>query len=321
MLTSKSPRKIMRTAYYLGRESLPPYASKFSRHDFTLPQLLACLSLKELLQRSYREAEAVLKDAQNWLHDIGLTRAPDHNTLQRAAAFLLNKCQMDRLLDTVAGWAQQARLLKLSQKPLALDSTSYESHHVSRHYEHRCQETRKQMRQQELQQRGKYRTRSDTVRGLPKLALAVSTASHLVLSYWTGTGAGSDHPHFRPLLSDARGRVPHKRLKSVQDAGYDSEENHRWAREELGVQTVTPPTHGRPRKDGEAPGGYWRGRMKAKLATRESRRRCGYHWRGQSETVHSMMKRNLGSELAGKSAWSRRRDMALKTFTHDVMLL
>ena len=34
-----------------------------------------------------------------------------------------------------------------------------------------------------------------------------------------------------------------------------------------------------------------------------------------------MMKRNLSSELGGKTAWSRKRDMALKTITHDLMLL
>lgn len=37
--------------------------------------------------------------------------------------------------------------------------------------------------------------------------------------------------------------------------------------------------------------------------------------------MNSMMKRNLGSALAGKTAWSRKRDMLLKTITHDLMVL
>jgi hypothetical protein len=61
--------------------------------------------------------------------------------------------------------------------------------------------------------------------------------------------------------------------------------------------------------------------MKRMLATRESRRRCGYNRRYQAETVNSMMKRNLGSALAGKTAASRQRDMLLKVLTHDVMIL
>jgi len=321
MITCKSPRKVMRMAYHLAREALPDYFSKFSRKDYTQPQLLACLVLKEHLKSSYRGAEAILNDAENWLRDIGLKQAPDHNTLQRAAGRLLQKLQVDRLLNVVARWAGLARILKLSTRPLAIDSTSYESHHVSRHYEQRCHETRRRMRKQERRRYGRYRTRRETVCQLPKLGIGVGTGCHLVLSYWTGTGAGSDHPHFRPVLKQARRRLPHQRLKLVADAGYDSEANHRYARKQLGMRTVIPPEHGRPRQDGGPPGGYWRSRMKARMASRKSRRKCGYNWRSQSETVHSMMKRNCASELSGKSAWSRRRDMALKLLTHDVQVL
>lgn len=65
MLTCKSPRKVMRTAYALAAASLPDHTSKFSRRDFTLPQLLACLTVKEMLKRSYRGAEAVLRDCRH----------------------------------------------------------------------------------------------------------------------------------------------------------------------------------------------------------------------------------------------------------------
>src|SRR5918992_5604107 len=111
MLTCKSPRKVMRVAHELARRSLPSYSSKFSRKDFTLPQLFACLCAKELLRRSYREAEALLRDCDGWLRDVGLKKAPDHNTLCRAARYLLHKCRVDRLLDAVARWAAVSRLL------------------------------------------------------------------------------------------------------------------------------------------------------------------------------------------------------------------
>jgi len=44
MLTCKSPRKVMRVAYELAKRCLPTYFCKFSRKDFTLPQLFACLT-------------------------------------------------------------------------------------------------------------------------------------------------------------------------------------------------------------------------------------------------------------------------------------
>src|SRR5204862_3322288 len=112
-------------------------------------------------------------------------------------------------------------------------------------------------------------------------------------------------------------RAPVK--KTVQDAGFDAEPNHRIARNDMRIISLMPPTSGRPSKG--PPGGKWRGRMARLLRTRRSRRRCGYTQRWQVETVNSMIKRNLGSELAGKTADSRERDMLLKVLTHDLMVL
>lgn len=310
----------MRAAYHLARRCLPEYSSKFSRRDFTLPQLFACLVVKEHTRRSYRGAEALLRDCDNWLADVGLSRAPDHNTLCRAAALLLRECNVGRLLDQLARWAATARILGLSTRPLAIDSTTYESRHVSRHYERRCRQTRKRMRAKEAE-KGRKSTRADTVKRLPKLALGVATRCHLVLSAWTGTGMGADHPHFERLVFDAWRRVPHRTFKVAGDAGYDSEPNHALARRDMGLQSLIPPEIGRPRKDNGPPAGRWRRHMKRLLGTKEGRRRSGYTRRWQVETVNSMIKRNLGSALAGRTPWSRQRDMRLKAIVHDLMVL
>jgi hypothetical protein len=303
----------MLVAYRLASRSLPTYSSEFSRHDFTLPQLFACLVVKEQMKRSYREAEALLRDSDHWCKAIGMRKVPDHNTLCRAAGYLLAKCRVDRVLGVMARWAAAARMLGLSIKPVAFDSTYFESHHVSRYYERRCRQSR------DGEKGGKSR-RGRTVRGLPKLAVAVCARSHLVLSMWTGTGMGSDHPHFEQLLLDAWSRVRHRRFKAVGDAGYDSEANHRIARQDMGLVSIIPPEIGRRSKSGAPPAGRWRRRMKILLATKESRKRCGYTQRWQVETANSMMKRNLGSALAGKTANSRKRDLALKVLTHNAMI-
>jgi hypothetical protein len=52
MEISQSPRKVMVLAWQVGRRCLPSYASKFSRHDFTLPQLFACLVLRQFYNLS-----------------------------------------------------------------------------------------------------------------------------------------------------------------------------------------------------------------------------------------------------------------------------
>jgi hypothetical protein len=80
MLTCKSPRKVMLVAYRLASRSLPTYSSEFSRHDFTLPQLFACLVVKEQMKRSYREAEALLRDSDHWCKAIGRNRKREPKT-------------------------------------------------------------------------------------------------------------------------------------------------------------------------------------------------------------------------------------------------
>jgi hypothetical protein len=320
MLTCKSPRKVMVMAHALAVASLPDYSSRFSRHDFTLPQLFACLVVKDLLKRSFRGAEAVLRDSLEWLADIGMSHAPDHTTLHRASKLLLSECRVEKVLDTMAEWAHQAEMLELSKRPLAVDSTTFDSHHVSRHYERRCHETRRRMKAKD-RENGRESSRSATVKALPKLAIGVASASHLIVSVWTGTGAGADDTHFEPVVFEAWRRVPERTFTVACDAGYDSEAIHELARRDMGLRTVIPSTRGRPRKDGGPPSGRWRRQMRRLLATKESRRRCGYSGRWAVETVNSMIKRNQGSALAGKTAQSRRRDMLLRVLTHNVMVL
>ena len=48
---------------------------------------------------------------------------------------------MNRMLDQQAAWAEERRLIKGRVKPVALDSSMFESRHVSRHFEKRCKQT------------------------------------------------------------------------------------------------------------------------------------------------------------------------------------
>ena len=324
----------MQMAHAVACQSLPIYSNRFSRQDFTLPQLFACLVVKEMLKRSYRSAEALLRDSQPWLDDIGMSHAPDHSTLQRVSKFLLKELKIDRLLDVSVKWADEAGMLDLEHHPLAIDSTTFDSHHVSRHYERRCKETRKRIKagaevgdaekfekSRKTKRSSRSKTRSKTVRGLPKLGIAIATKSHLICSMWTGTGMGGDQPHFEPLVLDTWRRVSARTFTVAGDAVYDSEPNHQIARQDMGLKSLIPPESGRPRKDGGPPGGRWRRVMKRLFATKESRRRSGYTSRWQVETGNSMMKRNQGDALAGRTAPSRKRDMRLRVITHNMMVL
>jgi hypothetical protein len=142
MITSKSPRKVLKLAYALGVETLPKYFSPFSRHAFTKPQLFACLVLREHQKKSFRGIEALLIDSPQWLADIGLSKAPDHNTLSRAFNEFVDPDLASSMLDLMAKLARSRKLLRGDGlKPLTLDSSLYESRHVSRHFEQRQRDT------------------------------------------------------------------------------------------------------------------------------------------------------------------------------------
>lgn len=306
----------MRAAHLLATQYLPKHSHRFSRHDFTLPQLFACLVVREHQKKSYRGVEALLTDCPNWLADIGLSRAPDHNTLCRAFKLLARPGRLNSMLDQTARWAHQRKLIRGRIKPIALDSSLFESRHVSRHFERRQKQTAED-RRKSLKNRAKManRRRAKVLRGLPKLSLAVATASHLVLAARATTGGGADQRHFEPLLVAARRRAAI--TIAVADAGYDSEANHALARGQLGIRSIIPPYAGRP--SANPPTGRHRRNMHYRFKRQADKRHYGQRW--QVETVNSMIKRNLGSALRARTAPRRRNEMLLRAITHNLMIL
>ena len=110
-----------------------------------------------------------------------------------------------------------------------------------------------------------------------------------------------------------------KRL--VGDKGFDDEKNHELARNDLHLCSLIPPRMAW--KTNNPPTTRWRRHMTRRdlLGTKRGRRRCGYTQRWQVETVNSMIKRNLGSALRGRTPRSRERDLRLKVLTHNLMIL
>lgn len=314
METCKSPQRVLLAAYELAKLCLPEYSNKFSRKDFTLPQLFACLVLREHQKKSYAAIEALLEDCPSWRADIGLTRTPDSNTLWRAFQYLVKAASIRRMLDRMVKQAKRRGLIRGRLKPLALDSTMFESHHVSRHFEKRQKQTACQDREKTPQIQANSRRRAVHKR-LPKLSLAVACASHLILAAKATTGSGGDQPFFEPLLLEAHRRA--KFRKVVADAGFDSEDNHGLARLKLGVCSIIPPDAGRPTSKPAST--RFRRLMQLRFARKADRKEYGQRW--QVETVNSMLKRNLGSALRARTARRRSKELLLRVVTHNLMIL
>jgi hypothetical protein len=315
---------MLRAAHRLARKVLPDHASRFARRDFTLAQLFACLVLREFYGLSYRRTEHLLRDSPQWLADIGLVVAPDHNTLWRGLDVILGTRRVNRMLDRLAERFAQAKLLRLTDKPLALDSTCFEQRHRSSHYDRRCRQMAGKADAgdgvtKRLQRPGKWGASVNAARrrrlsAMPKLSVAVAGACHLILAAVVRTGNGSDAPDFDELLFRSWTRANLKVV--VADAGYDSEVNHRTARQDMGVRSIIPPGIGRPTS--KPPTGRWRRHMAKRFARKADQK--DYAQRSQSETVHSMVKRNLGSALRSRTPRRRKKEMLLRVLTHNIML-
>jgi hypothetical protein len=311
---------VLTTAYHLACRCLPEHSCKFSRHDFTLAQLFACLVLREFFDLSYRRVEALLSDSPTWRAQIGLSRTPDHNTLWRAFRLLMSTRKCDRMLDVMVRLFQEAKLLKLRENPVAMDSTCYEPRHRSRHYDRRCRRMVNDALRKERKSPGTWgksvdRARSRSLRIMPKLAVAVASSCHLILAAKVRLGNGSDAPDFEPLLFKSWKRAAVKTV--VADTGYDSEANHCIARQDMSVRSIIPPGIGRPTE--KMPTGRWRRHMAKRMARKADKKL--YAQRAQSETVHSMIKRIQGEALHSRTPERRKKEMLWKVVTHNIALL
>jgi hypothetical protein len=298
MKTSKSPKRVLHLAYLVGRLVLPDYSHRFSPKTYTQSQLFACLVLKEFLHLDYRKLAALLEDLGELAAVIDLARVPHFTTFQKAATRLLVNRHAQRFLDKTIRIAQVQKRLPRRISLAALDGTGLESRHVSQYYVKRCAATAK--------------TRKKAVfRYYPKAGVLCDTKTHLVLAVVPERGPGSDGKHFRRALTEAQDRVKIETLAA--DAGYDGEHRHCFARETLGVRTLIPPLIGRPTD--KPPSGYWRRQMKARLHLTR------YTQRWQVETVHSMLKRLLGSALRARKYWTQCREIFLRILTLNMMIL
>jgi len=193
-------------------------------------------------------------------------------------------------LSSTLRMARRLRRLRWRSRQAAIDSTGLESHHISHYYGRR-----KGLRK----------------RRFPKWTIVIDTKTHLILAAVADRGPLPDDIEFDRAVTSAHARQPFDEL--LGDAGYDSEGHHRKLREELGANSIIPPLRGRPTS--KPPTGRYRAMMNAHFP----RKRYGQRW--QVESAISSHKRRLGSALRARVWWTQRRELDLRTITHNLMLI
>jgi transposase len=179
------------------------------------------------------------------------------------------------------------------QPEAAVDATGLESRHTSHYFFVRA-------------------GRKQAALTWTKLTVACDTGSHFFTGATVTVGPSNDSPQFRPAMRQASLVVTWHRV--LADAAFDSEENHRLCREDLGVRSTAIPINRRNQ------GRKWpKTRYRRQMKKRFPKRKYGQRW--QAESAFSRHKRLLGSALRGRSDASRERECYLRVLTHNLMLL
>ncbi len=278
-----------------AERALPLYSHRNSPKKFTQHQLFACLVLKNFLKTDYRGVVAHLKDCSQLAGTLGLKHVPHYTTLQKAARRLLKTAPVRALLDETVR-RQMGRRLRVPTA--AIDSTGLECSSASAYFVRRRPKVGEAWKQVVYHR-------------YPKLGVVSDVDDHFIFAYEARRGPKPDVNEFKSLVGQALTRI---RITTIlADAGYDSESNHLFARDEHGIRSVIPPKSGRPTTKPAA--GYYRRQMQVRF------NRAAYRKRSQVETVMSMIKRRQGAHVRGRSYHSQCRDLRLMVLTHNVMIL
>ena len=98
---------------------LPPYRTRFSKHQFTQPQLLAVLCLMRYEDWTFRETEVRLREHGELRRVLGLRNVPDFTTLYR----FLKRLEENKIDQALAEAARRLGRRRRGRARVAVDAT------------------------------------------------------------------------------------------------------------------------------------------------------------------------------------------------------
>jgi hypothetical protein len=288
--------RFARVSMTVARGCMPLRWTKYAHPTYPAAGLFAALLLRERLRLTYRGLEDLLGLSGRLRRLFGLRIVPDHSSLWWFARHHLSAEQIETAL------REAVRLTGHSTKQtrqVALDSTGLWLSHTSRYFAWRVQRHRGQ-------------------RGWLKWAIAIWIEPQMLLAQRVRPGPAGDFSDLVPLASKAADVMPYHQL--IADAGYDSEANHRFCREALGVDSLIPAT---------------KRRSATVLATtpyrKEMVRRLGkpgdpadwaaYRQRWKVESIVSVVKRRCGEALTARLEPAQQAQALLRGIAYNVQRL
>jgi Transposase DDE domain len=261
---------------------LPTYSSKFSKKDYTQHQLAVSVCLKAYEDKVYRDAADFLSEIGQYL-GFELGKTPNFSTLQK----FVKRIPL-RILDFILRKTYEV-FFQTKVANIGVDSTGEKTSHTSAHYTKRMK-------------------RKSRHKDYLKHSISVDTDQQAIMVAKDRRSGAHDTKDYKHLVKKSREIVP---LNDVTaDKGYDSEENHKFTREDVGAKSVIPP------RWENVPLSRTKGKYRRMMKRRFPKKR--YHRRSMNETVNFVEKTKFGEELRSKKWWMKKKEQRLKDIAYNI---
>jgi len=282
-----------RIALQVSRAVLPRYRSRFSKHQFTQPQLLAILCLMRYEDWTFREAEVRLGEHRELRQVLGLVSVPDFTTLYR---FLqrLEEQAVDRAVGETVRRLRGGKGRGRKRTDVGVDATGLAQGAVSTFFVRRMHH---------------HGQKPLPWRHWLKWLVVVDLDEQFILSQLARRGPWNDCGNLPTVVETA---AQDTRIGLVlADAEFDSERNHTYIREQLGARSVIPAKRGKK---------TWRVHgVRAQM--RRAFPREIYRRRALNESVFSTVKRKLSSRAPGRMLSMQIRQALLLGLAYNIYKL
>lgn len=259
---------------------LRPYSDKYSKKTYTQHQLAVAILLMKYEGKTYRDIVELLKEL--WVYFGFGNEIPHFTTLQKF---------FDRIPIYVWDFliAKTYELFGSGIANIAIDSTGFGLEHSSYYYVQRINMLSKK-------------------RKFMKHIMSVDTDKQAVICSISRKSYVNDNKLFKPIAKKTRNLT--KIINLTADKGFDSEENHQYANEELGANTIIPLRRNTQK--------YWRthGTYRKRLIRNFPEKL--YHQREKIETVNFVEKARFGEALRSRLLRTQRKEMIIVDIVYNI---
>ena len=279
MMRESVYQKFIDVCLKVAKRYLRSYSSKFSKKTYTQQQLTAAVCLMKRERKSYRDVVDLLSEMNSYFSFQ--KSIPHYTTLQK----FLKRIPLG-IWDLIL--SETYKLFCTTEANTAIDSTGFDELHASHYYEKRV-------------------NRDITKRRFMKHSILVDTDFQAIITSCGRESGPHDNVDFKPLINAGSKIVNIKILTA--DKGYDSEENHRFVREDIGAESIIP-----ARNDNSV----WRMRGYYRKKMRRNFPLAKYHQRSKVETINSVEKRKFGQNLRSTKFEMRQKEMKLIDIVYNI---